>query len=943
MVADDGILLRLLGPVELAGSDGDVAVSAPKRRNVLALLALELNRVVPVDRLVDEIWDGEPPPRARTAVQGHISALRKMLHPRLQLLTKDPGYLLQAEPATVDAYRFAELVAAGTADTDDEHAAAVLAEALALWRGPALADVTAAQVLAGVPRWWAESRLDALVALAERLLRLGRGGEALGRLTALAQAYPLRESVIRLTMLSLYADGRQAEALDLYDRTRRQLADELGVDPDPGLVAAYETILRAEPLATAAGNATTPAAPAAAAPSPTPAQLPRTATGLTGRDDELSWLDRHAAADGIALVVGPAGVGKTAAVVAWAHRAAPGFPDGQLFVDLRGFDETIPVDPDAALAGFLHALDVTPSRVPVNVEEKAALYRSLLADRRMLVILDNARAAAQVRPLLPAAPGCATVITSRQSLAGLIVQEDAAALRLEALAPHHAATLLRQMIGPERADADPAATDRLARLCDHLPLALRVAGARLAAHPGQAIDALVTELADEQDRLAVLATEDADTSVEAALTLSYRTLPPPAGRLFQLLGLHPGTTIDLPTASALAGTDHAGTRQSLKTLTAAHLVTERTPGRYARHDLIRLYTRHLARQLDPAETRDARGRLLDHYYETADSYARILAGQVTPPTGHDPAEPVTWVRAEAETIRALVRDAAGHHEHRRTWRLAYSATFLYGLCHDGAPWWDTLRLGVDAATADGDDEGLVNMLRRLAFEEELAGDLDASIEHTAAAIDRAHGSSVALLRIDLARRLAVRGRTGQALDRLAEAQDGADEETQPARQASLHNGIAWVLLLCDQPERALVPARRALELVGDQAVYPLHASAAHTYARALEKLGRFDEALAAYRQAAGWAGQLGNPRRQAFNAADLGRLLVRLGRAAEARPELEYALRVYSRLGLPEADELGDELARLDPGVPAGPGATAKHPNRAREDVENRPTARSVR
>jgi tetratricopeptide (TPR) repeat protein len=457
-----------------------------------------------------------------------------------------------------------------------------------------------------------------------------------------------------------------------------------------------------------------------------------------------------------------------------------------------------------------------------------------------------------------------------------------------------------------------------------LPLALRVAGARLAARPAQAIDSLVTELADEQDRLAVLATEDADTSVEAALRLSYRALPAAAARLFQLLGLHPGTTIDLPTASALAGTDHTDTRRVLKTLTAAHLVAERTPGRYARHDLVRLYTRHLAVGIDAGDTAAARGRLLDHYYETADSYARILAGQATPPAGHDPAEPVTWIRHEAETIRALVRDAARQHN-RRTWQLAYSATFLYGLCHDGAPWWDTLHLGVDAASADGDDEGLANMLRRLAFEEELAGDLESSIEHTAAAIDRTHGSSVPLLRIDLARRLAVVGRTTQALDRLAEAQAGAGDETQPARQATLHNGIAWVLVLCEQPEPALAHARQALELVGDHGVYPLHASAAHTYGRALEKLGRFDEAVAAYRQAAGWAAQLGNPRRQAFNAADLGRLLARLGRAAEARPELESALRLYSRLGLPEADALRDELAGLDRVAPAATTPATGH------------------
>jgi DNA-binding SARP family transcriptional activator len=244
MVADDGVLVRLLGPLELIGRGGVVPLGAPKRRAVLALLALEVNRVVPVDRMLDLLWDGEPPPRARTALQGHVSALRRMLDPRLPVCTRDPGYVLTGDRDAVDVYRFRALVASAAGEVDDDRAVDTLRSALALWRGPVLAGVPGEYLSVTVPWQLEEGRVEAVMALAERLLRLGRAGEVVGELAGLAQRYPLRENLVRLLMLALHSEGRQSEAFDLYDRTRRQLAEELGADPNPALLAGYETILR---------------------------------------------------------------------------------------------------------------------------------------------------------------------------------------------------------------------------------------------------------------------------------------------------------------------------------------------------------------------------------------------------------------------------------------------------------------------------------------------------------------------------------------------------------------------------------------------------------------------------------------------------------------------------------------------------------------------------
>ncbi|TKA08711.1 AfsR/SARP family transcriptional regulator [Actinacidiphila oryziradicis] len=670
--------VRLLGPVELTNGDGaPVAIAAGKRRAVLAVLALELNQVVPIDRLLDLIWDGDPPPRARTAVQGHVSALRRLLSDGgsgLELATREPGYALLGTADDVDLYLFRSLAEQASGAVDDRAAAGLLGRALALWRGTPLSDLPSATLRDEVAARLGQARLAALEGWAERKVRLTEGRDTVPELEEAVRAEPFREPLVRLLLLALHQADRRPAALDLYHRTRKLLDTELGVDPGTPLRAAYETVLRA-------GPPTPPPPPPLPVPRrPAPAQLPREAAGFVGRATELGALG---AAQGLVLVVGPAGVGKTALTLRWAYRSVAAFPDGQLFADLRGFSAGSPVSAASVLSGFLRALGAADGSIPADLDERVALYRSLLAGRRVLVVLDNVRTVGDVLPLLPSGPGCSTVVTSRNLLGGLVAREGAAVVRVEALPPEESRALLARTVGPERIAAEAAASAELVRLCEGLPLALRVAGARLAMRAGWTVSELVTDLSDEQARLSVLTTDDADSGVEAALRLSYRVLPEPAAELFRLLGLHPGADVDAWTAAALSGQSLADARRSLTDLVSAHLLQETSTGRFARHDLVRLYTVRLAEQDLSAQERDrALDRLLDYYLDVTATAAEPLIAQKhllhrppvppaagTPPLAGGADASAAWFRTEVAAAQALVTSSADGPRADRAWRV----------------------------------------------------------------------------------------------------------------------------------------------------------------------------------------------------------------------------------------------------------------------------------
>ncbi|MER5267364.1 BTAD domain-containing putative transcriptional regulator [Actinosynnema sp. NPDC002837] len=901
--------VNLLGPVELVSAGGEaVRLGAAKRRTVLAALALELNRVVSGDRLLELVWDGSPPPQAKAALQGHIAQLRKVLAGGVALVTRAPGYVLTAERAAVDVFRFEDLLVSAREATDAD-AVRLLREALALWRGPVLADVPGDQLREAVSARLEELRLVAVQELATRLSRLDRAAEAVSGLRDAVDANPLREALVSRLVLALHWTGRQAEALALFHRTRERLADELGVDPGPELREAYQTVL--------AGD-TAPSTPVDRA----PAQLPREHRGFVGREEELS--DLGAALSGqdsaIGLLVGPAGVGKTALALRWAHRVAGDFPDGQLFVNLRGFDETEPLDPRTALVGFLRALGLTDSQIAVDLEDQAAQYRSLLAGRRVLVFLDNARSAEQVRPLLPGSSRCLVLVTSRHRLDDLVVTEGASSLPVPTLPESSAEDLLTAVLGRQRIEQEPDAVAELVELCDRLPLALRIAGARLASRPRWTIQSLVDELRDEQGRLSALSLPEAGRGVHAALAVSYRELPEGAARLFRRLGLHPGTDLDSYTAAALLDINVVSARTHLRTLAYANLLHESTPDRYSRHDLVRLFTHHLAATESEVDNQVATNRLLDYYLHVADRARAHLSDHVRPfgPAEHRPASfpelsshaaALDWFTLEEANLGLALDIAVNGGQRERTWQLALCLDAFHFRRGNRLDRLALCRIGLAATRSLGDRHAEATFLLRLGSTLADLERIDEAIEACTRAAALADGDR----HLELAA-LANLGYCLMADDQLDRAQETILDALEVARevgdnrsQASIQNNLANVLLRKHQPEEALRHATEALGLF-PAAPSKAHTATLHTVGAASQQLGRADEALESYRAGLALAARLGDRYQEALCHRAIGDVLEQSEGPAAARPHWLAALHLYRDLRLADADDLARKL-----------------------------------
>lgn len=503
------MLFRVLGPLEVRAGDRWAGIGAPKWRAVLAALLAEPGQVVSADRLADELWGDNPPPGARKQVSGYVLRLRRLIgDPDGRVIaTRPPGYKASVPPADVDAGVFEDLLAAGREALKTQEAVrarSVLGEALALWRGPALADVPLGALSAAAANNWEELRLTAVELRIEADLACGCAAEIVAELHRLTAAHPLRERLWLLLMRALKDSGRSAEALEVYARARRLVADELGADLDPALRQLHRQLLVAAP--------DTPAVPLPAAVDAAPAtprQLPAAPAHFTGRSDELERLTRllDHGADPVGTVVvaaigGIAGIGKSALALRWAHHVAARFPDGQLYVNLRGPGaDSPPVPPDEATRVFLHALGVAPERVPADPGARAGLFRSLTAGKRMLIVLDDARDTAQVRPLLPGGPGCMVLVTSRDQLASLVAGEGAYPVTLGPLDQAEALKLLARRLGMWRTAREPGAVCDIIRLCDGHPLALAAAAARAALSPQVPLTALAAELEDTARRL----------------------------------------------------------------------------------------------------------------------------------------------------------------------------------------------------------------------------------------------------------------------------------------------------------------------------------------------------------------------------------------------------------------------------------------------------------
>ncbi|MEV0595356.1 AfsR/SARP family transcriptional regulator [Nonomuraea cavernae] len=720
-----GLTFTVLGPVRVCGGGAVSALGRSQRRGLLGFLLLNAGRVVTMDAVIDALWGGAPPPSARAQIYSGIHVIRRELRALGidEVVSSRGGYTLQADAANLDLALFEECARQAGAGQRPEQVVRSLRRGLALWSGPALSDASGAYVEA-VRAHLEETRLGCVERLIEAELALGRHDHAIGELRRLVAEHPLRERLHAQLMLALYRGGRRTEALDLSRDLRHRLVEEHGLDPGQAVLELEQSILRADPalapppIGFLSGAETDGPARACGG---APAQLPADTSDFTGRDRELAQVlpalaGEQGNAPQIRAVTGPPGVGKTVFAVHAAHRIRESYPDGQLFVDLRGADSR-PADPAEALAGFLRALGVDGREIPEGRDERSALYRTMLADRRVLVVLDNATDESQVRPLLPGAGACAVLVTSRRRLAGLGAQTTVELLPFDG---EESVELLGRIAGSERVAAEDREAREVARLCGGLPLALRIAGSRLAARPHRRIGELARRLADEQRRLDELSYSG--LAVRAGLDLSYQALGEAERRLLRRLAF-----LDVPEAGswlaiAVSGERPADTEEMLERLTDIHLL--RVTGvdgtgqiRYGMHDLVRTYCRERMAEEETADmavsvissaarhllrlAAEARGanRGHDYYARLAEELAVPMEEEVV---RHAAEHAVDWLEAEAATVFGVLRQTSAHGLFDECWRIALMGGWLYDIRCCAGEYREMLSIAGRAAEESGD-------------------------------------------------------------------------------------------------------------------------------------------------------------------------------------------------------------------------------------------------
>jgi len=868
---------RILGPLEVL-ADRPVDLGGRTQRTLLAVLLANPGRLVSLPYLVDAVWEERPPGTARRQVQNYVSALRRGLAdsgaPESVIATVGSGYQLRPGPGELDAAVFADRVADGlrlAAAGRNEAAVARLRSALELWRGPALFGLTGRAVEAAAAAL-DEQRLAAIEHRIDLELALGRHHDLVGELTGLVAAHPLRERLVGQLMLALDGNGRRSDALAVYSRHRAELAEELGLDPGGALRGIHEAILGGD--RPAAPDTDTPVRVTA------PAQLPPDVAGFTGRHGPLKTLDGllpdvdgPATAVVISAIAGLAGVGKTALAVHWGHRVRKHFPDGQLYVNLRGHAAGPPLSALEALTHLLRSLGEPPEDIPADAELTAARYRSRLAQRRVLVVLDNAADAEQVRPLLPAGPGCMVLVTSRNRLTGLVARDGARPLTLDVLDPDEAVLLLTRILGEDRVAAEPDAAAELARACSYLPLALRIAAANATNHPGSSLADQVRSVGGERPLAALEVAGDERASVRRAFDLSYEVLPADTRRLFRLLGLVfvPEVTADASAALAAVASDRAA--DDLDRLAAAHLVHQTAPGRYGCHDLLRHFAAERAGREDTAEVLQAAPRRLgDWYLHCGDAAARLLypqrlrlpvpAIEVTAPVPFDDAAgALAWLDAERTSLVATIRQAAEHGPRPTAWLLADTIRSYFWLRMHTRDWAETAAIALGAARAEADAPAEVAALLSVGDTADRGNRREEAIEHyrQARALAEEIGWVDALT--------AALGKLGSLLLESGRLRESAEHY----RLALAHNADGGS------------PHARAVVLGSLGSIH--------------FQLGELDEASAHYARTLALFREIGSRQGEAAALDAIGEVLHAQGRLVEATAHLSAALKLEREIG----------------------------------------------
>jgi DNA-binding SARP family transcriptional activator len=898
--------------------------------------------MVSLSELAEAIWGPEPPATARGTLRNYVKEIRKALGGTAgsRLSTVPGGYEFRVTADELDLARFDALLAEAKTSVRAgawEDASQQLHAALSLWRGEPLADVPSEWLTAREQPRLAELRLQAVESRIEADLRLGRYEQVIAELRRLTTEHPFRERLHAQLMLALYRDGQQAEALAAYQRARAALLHEIGIEPGPELGLLLQRILSADPALISAEvpGSPAPATPSAATASQSgdalvPHQLPAPVRLFTGRAAELRALTRMLDDSGDAVSVcaltGTAGVGKTSTAIYWAHKVAERFPDGQLYVDLHGYDPADPLPVADALAGFIRALGVAGQDMPADAAQRAALYRSLLSKRSVLILLDNASSVKQVRPLLPGTPGCATLVTSRDALAGLVARDGAERLELGMLPAEDAAALLHALIGT-RAETEPQATQELAAECSWLPLALRVAAELAATQPATPLARLVRELADQGTRLDRLdAGGDERTAVRTVLSWSCRYLDAAAARAFRLLGLHPGGGFEPYAVAALTGSATREARRLLEALARAYLIQPTGAGRHTMHDLLRAYAAEQAGRHDTEpDRRAAITRLLDYYLRTAHAAAMLL-NPARDPLTLGPPEPgvvtapmatrdqaISWFEAEQPALQAAIRHAAVGDLGAHAWQLARMLAGFLALRRHQPESIDVMRIALEAAERIGDVPGQAHTLRELGGALLLA-DRDQEADGYLRRAQRLHqrlGDQVGEGRVHHYLSIA-RERDGRYPDALRHAQRALALFRAVGHvpgQARALNNVGLYLAHVGEHQRALISCRQAIDLnweVGDDRG---EAAAWDSLGYSHRCLRQDAEAIACYQQAVALYDKADDRSHTAQARARLGDLYNAAGKPRAAREAWQQALDALDELGHPQADAIRSRLS----------------------------------
>jgi DNA-binding SARP family transcriptional activator len=911
---------RILGPVEVQVDGGWSSIGAPKGRTVLAVLLLRSGEVVSIDQLIDEVWPGSPPAKSVNLISGYVHKLRRLIGDSQGrvLATHSPGYKMLVAADDLDARQFTRLAAEGRQALfagDSPRAAGLLGEALGLWNGSrALPDVPPSPLVSAESSRLEEARVEALELRITADLGCGRQAQVVAELRRLIADHPLREGLWALLMRALYGSGRQAEALEAFAQAREVIADELGVEPSAELRQLHQQLLQADAgsgsfsaTKTAAADSPftgTPVSPARPVPAggrpgpsvapgrPTPvtgfaptailtqppvAQLPADIPDFTGRAEHVQKLRDLVADPGrpdspgavvVAAVIGAGGLGKTTLAVHAAHLLRGQFPDGQLYANLRGASPQ-PASSSNVLARFLRDLGMDPERIPAGEEERAAQFRSRVTDRRVLIVLDDAKDAAHVRPLLPGSASCAVLVTTRSRMPDLAGSRF---VDLDVLEAAEARDMFAGIIGRDRAEAEPEATEEVLAACAGLPLAIRIAGARLAARGSWSVRTIAVRLADQRRRLDWLRT--GDLAVRACFEVSFSSLPGPAAargvdptHAFRLLGLWQGPSIGLPAAAALIGQPEDAVADALEVLVDAQLLQAPAPDRYRFHDLLRAYAAERASAQETQQDCDAAvQRLFGWYLHSVAAMARIVSPNrdqvpLEPPDATfkplsfaAPDEALDWCEIERGNLVAATRQAAACGLDAVAWKLPVAALSFFNRRTYRAEWVTTHRIALASARRAGDRAAEAWVLNSL------------GIVYAQQGLPEALGCFEQALVI---------------------RREGGDQRG----EAQAANNLANTYLLLRRFD-ALEPFQQALTIQRRLGYRFGEAVALNNLGEAYRQLGRLDESISCLQQAGQIFSAVGDSHGEGYAWHYLGQAFLESGRIDEALDYLTQALRV---------------------------------------------------